>query len=57
MHRNSLGIEFDSTLKKAEAEWNSKIDEIAKSKLRMSEDKANLEFIKQLLLKTINGPK
>lgn len=43
--------------KKAEAEWQDKIDEMAKSKMKMSEDKANVQFIKQLLLKLFEGPR
>ena len=38
-------------------QWESKIEEIVKSKAKVSEDKINLEFIKQLLLKVIMGPK
>lgn len=38
-------------------EWRGKVEEIGKSKLKMSEEVANLEFIKQLLLKMFIGPK
>lgn len=40
-----------------QAEWKTKVDEISRSKLKINEEVAQIQFIKQLMLKVFTGPK